>query len=674
MNQAPSKAGPGGIIQPRADVALCVAIFLLAFAVRFIYLFQVESIPLFYNLPGDPRTYDEWAQRIVAGDWLGQGVFYQAPLYPYFLALLQAIFGHDLWTIRVAQSVFSAAVCSLLYLAGKSFFSRNAGVAAALVLSLYAPAIFFGGLIDKTVVDPFLIVLMLVFLSASHWRSHGMTWLATGIALGLLGLSRENALIWAFLIPTWIWIHFAPHPETERLRWIGLFALGLALVLLPVGFRNLKVGGEFTLTTSQMGANFFIGNNPSADGTYASIRAATGERQFEEPEAARLAEQAVGRSLSPGEVSGYWLGRSWDYIRSQPRDWLRLLWRKWLIAWNRREIEDSDDFYLYQQWSWLLTFLARINHFGVLAPLAAAGCALTWRQWRKLWLLYAMLGTFAFSVALFYVFGRYRFPLVLLLALFAGAGIAEVFTLCKERRLRGLLAGVAALLLSAAFVYWPVAGKPGPSAGGYTYLANAYAKQERIDEAIESAEQALKIDPAYGVAHYNLGNFYVAKGRLDEALYHYHEAISIYPRYVEAQGNLGNVLAMRGELDGAAEHYREALELSPGQSKIHFSLGNVLVLQGRLDEAIKHYDEALKNEPNFAAAHHNLGRVLAARGDLRKAIDRFREALRIDPNFAEAHESLARALAQRGEKEEAVQHYQEALRIMKSRQAGRAPR
>ena len=168
MNQAPSKAGPGGIIQPRADVALCVAIFLLAFAVRFIYLFQVESIPLFYNLPGDPRTYDEWAQRIVAGDWLGQGVFYQAPLYPYFLALLQAIFGHDLWTIRVAQSVFSAAVCSLLYLAGKSFFSRNAGVAAALVLSLYAPAIFFGGLIDKTVVDPFLIVLMLVFLSASH--------------------------------------------------------------------------------------------------------------------------------------------------------------------------------------------------------------------------------------------------------------------------------------------------------------------------------------------------------------------------------------------------------------------------------------------------------------------------------------------------------------------------
>ena len=31
------------------------------------------------------------------------------------------------------------------------------------------------------------------------------------------------------------------------------------------------VGGEFKLTTSQLGPNFFIGNNASADGTYASL-------------------------------------------------------------------------------------------------------------------------------------------------------------------------------------------------------------------------------------------------------------------------------------------------------------------------------------------------------------------------------------------------------------------
>lgn len=48
-----------------------------AFLLRLIYLRQIESIPLFYHLAGD-----EWAQRLAAGDWLGDGVFYQAPFVP----------------------------------------------------------------------------------------------------------------------------------------------------------------------------------------------------------------------------------------------------------------------------------------------------------------------------------------------------------------------------------------------------------------------------------------------------------------------------------------------------------------------------------------------------------------------------------------------------------------
>jgi tetratricopeptide (TPR) repeat protein len=635
--------------------------------VRLIYLFQIESSPVFYNLPGDPRTYDAWAQRIVAGDWLGERVFYQAPLYPYFLALLQAALGHDLWAIRVAQIALNAAACSLLYLAGSSWFSQKAGLAAALILSLYAPAIFFAGLIDKTAVDLFLIALLLAVLGAPEKGSRGIKWPAAGAILGLLGLSRENALVWAFLPPLWIWFQAPPGPRRARSERVGLFLLGLFLVLLPVGLRNLKAGGHFTLTTSQLGANFFIGNNPAADGTYGSIRAATGERQFEEQEASNLAAEAAGRALSPGEVSSYWLGRSWDYIRSQPIDWLRLMVKKWLMVWNVREIEDSDDFYLYRQWSWLLAFLAWFSHFGLLAPLAAVGWLLTWRERRKLWLLYAMIGAFALSVALFYIFGRYRFPLVSLLALFAGAGLVKAFELWKERGWRALGGSAGAALLTAVFVFLPVAGRPGPSATGYTFLANALAKQERIDEAIDNAQRALEIDPAYGVAHYNLANFYVAKGRFDDAASHYRRAIELYPRYVEAHGNLANVLVMRGEFGAAVERYREALKVSPAQGGIHLSLANVLTMQGRLDEAAEHYREALKTEPDSAQAHLNLGKVLAAKGDLGQATGHFRQAVRLTPDSAVAHESLARALVQQGQKEEAVQHYQEALRLMRSR-------
>src|SRR5258706_6378764 len=69
---------------PIADKIWLLLIFGAAFLLRLIYLFQIDSIPLFYHLAGDGRTYDELAQRIAGGDWLGQGGFYQAPLYPYF--------------------------------------------------------------------------------------------------------------------------------------------------------------------------------------------------------------------------------------------------------------------------------------------------------------------------------------------------------------------------------------------------------------------------------------------------------------------------------------------------------------------------------------------------------------------------------------------------------------
>ena len=639
-----------------------------------LYLFQIESIPVFYYLPGDPLAYDQWAQRIAGGDWIGQSVFYQAPLYPYFLAVLELILGHDLWSIRVAQIILSAAACGLLYLAGKRFFSRPTGIVAGLILCFNAPAIFFGSVIDKTVTDLFLVVVLLVVLSSAALHKQSKTFLAVGITLGLLALSRENTLIWAAVIPVWIWHYFAAESRIRRAQWLGFFLAGMALVLLPVGLRNFTVGGQFTLTTSQLGPNFYIGNNPSADGTYASIRLATGEKQFEQPEAQRLAEQAAGQALSTAQVSSYWLGRSLEYIRAQPMHWLGLLWKKWLIVWNVRELEDSDDFYLYQKWSWLLAALAWFNHFGILAPLAAVGVAATLRDWRRLWLLHALLLSFAASVALFFIFGRYRFPLVPFLALFAAAGAVESVGLYHQRQFTKLAACGGVLVIAALLVFWPVVGRPGPSAPGYTYLANGYAKQGKIDEAIRSAQAALAIDPTYGVAHYNLANWYIEKRRVDEAIDHYRQALQVYPRYVEARGNLGKALTLDGKYAEAAEQYRQALKFQPEESRLYLALGETLVLQGQLAGAIEQLQRALKLNPNSSQAHNSLGRVLAAQGELGRAVEQFREAVRLEPGSVKARENLALALAEQGKPEEALYQRREAARLMSQAPSFNEPR
>ena len=651
-----------------SDFFWIAAILVIAFLLRLFYLVQIESIPLFYHLAGDGRTYNEWAQRIAAGDWLGQGVFYQAPLYPYFLGVLQLVLGHNLWFIRFVQILLGSFSCALIYLVGRRLFSRPAGIAAGFLLACYAPAIFFEALIEKSILDLFLVSLLLFLLVGAMARRGWTQWLAAGAVLGLLGLSRENALVLAAVVPLWIFIYFSDQAVQTRARWAGLFFAGLLLVLVPVGLRNLIVGGEFKLTTSQFGPNFFIGNNPEADGTYGSVNKVIGEPQLEGTDAARLAERASGKRLSSGAVSDYWLKKSWDYIRAEPTQWFRLLAKKWLMVWNAREVEDSDDFYIYRQWSWLLAFLSWINHFGVLAPLAAAGAWLSRNEWRRLWLLYAMIVSFALSVAVFYVFGRYRFPLVPLLALFAGKALAEMPAWYRKRGWRAQFAVFFVLLISAAFVNWPIYAFSGPDAAGYNNLSNAYYKQGRVDEAIHTARQALELQPDLGVADYNLGNLYAGQGQFDLAKKYFEEAIRLYPNYAEARTNLGQLIAERGDLETGVQYFRKAIELNPSISRAHLNLGVALAKQGRLDEAIGPLQQAAQLKRDSPEASYYLGSVYAAQNRYADAAESFNQALRIQPDFVPAHQSLAQLLVLQGKKDEAMQHYQEALRLSKQSQ------
>jgi tetratricopeptide (TPR) repeat protein len=344
--------------------------------------------------------------------------------------------------------------------------------------------------------------------------------------------------------------------------------------------------------------------------------------------------------------------------------------KKWLMVWNAREVEDSDDYYIYQQWSGLLSFLGWINHFGLLAPLAAAGFWLTRHQWRRLWLLYAMTMGLAAGVAIFYVFGRYRFPLVPLLTLFAGAGLVESANLYRQRAWRPLLSGLAVFLFLGAVVNWSLYGIAGAGPGGYNNLANAYSKQGRIDEAIRTALKAIELQPGYGVAHYNLGNLYAQQGRFDLAQTHFEEVVRLYPNYAEAHNSLGQLMAERHGVEKGIAYFRKAIEHNPSLSRAYLNLGVALAKQGRLDEAIGPLQQAVQLMPNSAEASYYLGSVYAAQNRYVAAAESFYQSLRVQPDFVPAHQSLVRLLLLQGKKQEAMQHYQEAVRLMKRRQPG----
>ena len=297
---------------------------------------------------GDAVSYDAWAQGIAAGNWLGNDVFYQAPLYPYFLGALFFVVGHNLIAVRVVQALLGALSCGLLSLAATRLFGTRAGLTAGLLLAIYAPAVYFDALIQKTTLDSVLLCGLLAVLASSQ-RVTTIRSLGLGILLGALALTRENTLLFVPLVGAWLWW------RTDRgFRPLAALAGGIALLLVPVALRNFSIDGNIHVTTSQFGTNLFIGNSATANGGYVPLRNDHGTPEFERADAVELAQSAVGRQLSSSEVSAYWRNRAVAWAVENPGAWLRLMGKKLLLTWNVVEIADTEDIYSAADYSWPL--------------------------------------------------------------------------------------------------------------------------------------------------------------------------------------------------------------------------------------------------------------------------------------------------------------------------------
>jgi tetratricopeptide (TPR) repeat protein len=654
------------------------AAFALALLVRLLNIWQIRAAPFFSVLMGDSHGYDEWARRIAGGEWVGHEVFYQAPLYPYLLGVIYAVAGRSLLLVRIVQSVMGSVSCVLLALAAARLFSTRVGLAAGVMLALYAPAIFFDGLLQKSTLDVFFICLALWLITKTGTAETAeagekisslraprsrrfLTFFWLGIAMGGLALTRENAIV--LIVVVAVWAAMVSRPKAA-----AVFFAGVALVLTPVAVRNAYVGGGFYVTTSQAGPNFYIGNNPKSDGTYQALRFGRGAPEFERQDATDLAQHALGRTLTPSEVSSYWTDRAFDYIVSQPASWLTLMVKKTVLLVNAAEMVDTESQETHAEWSMPLRLLGPIGHFGVLVPLAIFGLIATFPSSgasnRSLfWLLYAMTAAYAASVVAFYVFARYRYPLVPFLMLFAAAGLAALPDVFRTRAVPGGIKAVAAIAVAAVVANWPMLSAAWMRAVTEGNLGAALQSEGRLDEAAAHYRRAIALRPDYAAAYSNLGTALRGQGRLDEAVTAYERAITLQPDFPDAHYNLANALVDQGKAPAAIEHFHVALRVVPGSAEVHNNLGIALAANGKAEEAMAEFRAALVADPGSAKAHRNLGDLLAGTERRADAIDHLRRAAELAPADATIHYDFGSVLLEAGQLDEAIKEFRAALAI-----------
>jgi tetratricopeptide (TPR) repeat protein len=194
-----------------------------------------------------------------------------------------------------------------------------------------------------------------------------------------------------------------------------------------------------------------------------------------------------------------------------------------------------------------------------------------------------------------------------------------------------------------------------------TLLGSLYAKEGKLEEAIERYKTALRWKPEYPEAHFFLGNALDQQGHLDEAIAEYQKALGYKPIQEQTHIYLGAALAKQQKPEEATSHYLEALKINPESAAAHNNLAKVLQTKGKLDDAMEHYVAALKFEPGLAQAHNNLGVLLLARGRTAEGASELREALRLNPGDLESEFNLGLALSQQRQWLEAAELFGKAL-------------
>ena len=589
---------------------------LSALTLRLLYLLQADDSPLFFHPIVDARTYVRTALHLSAGQWLGAPQpFWQPPLYPYFLGGLFALFGEDYHLPRLVQAVSGTAVCLLVFFLGRrAFSSSTVGWFAAAAAALYGPFLYFEGELLPASLAVFLNTLALLALIWAAVGGIGRG-LVAGFLLGVTALTVASVLL--FIPVALLW---ARHQARAPAATLGALILGLALVIAPVTLRNRVVGGEWVLISYNAGVNFYLGNNPDYDRT-TNIRPGRDWREL-----TAMPEREAGITAK-GASSGYFFGRSYDYVAADPAGYALLQLRKLYLFWRGDEIPRNLNLYYARHQSSLLQALLWIRGlafpFGLVGPLALTGLFFYLRNPQARSpaadLLLLFIAAYTLAVVLFFVTGRYRLPVIPPLLLFAGYALTRL-RLLRGRQLAGGLALPTALVVGLN-VGIPAMDMKGDSQE-HVYLASAYAAEGLLANALRYYEQALELEPTHEIA-------------LDDT---------------------GAVLARRGDFRRATASWERLLHHYPDRTDVRFRLAAMSLDTGDYARAERHFEHLTAEEPERAILHARLAQSRSYLGDLDGAAAAYGRALELDPLALPLHRQLAQLELQRGNQAAALPH------------------
>jgi tetratricopeptide (TPR) repeat protein len=619
-------ASPGNarLLLGRFSRGLPYYLFAAVFLVRLISLTRLSATALLLPAKGDMHFYNEWALRILHGAHSAPGAFYGLPLYPYLLAALYRLFGYTPFVPGLLQVALDAGTAVLIYqlvtfLVAQAASARpQAGAATgealpvggklwgavgALAWAFYVPAQAYSIVLMPTsgVVFVFwLVVWWIIKRETLSWQE------CLGLGL-LIGVSAMAVATILFLLPLLfgaLLIRRKDRIGRSFLPKAALCLVGVALGTSPCWIHNCVVARDPVFLSAHGGINFWIGNNPYANGYPRfppGLRA--GQAAMLEDSIAS-AEAAAGHPLKRSQVSAYWSEQARTYIARHFASWLKLLLVKLRNFWSAFQYDDISVVTILRSQKVILPGL----YFGLVAALGLAGMLIAWRiAPASRWITAAILLQMIALLSVF-VTERYRVPAVPgLLALGAfGVSIFWRSLLTGRYRVAGIY--LAALTSATLFVSWP---QRDPSLWALDSYNSGWQALECGNLAL--AEQNLSLArryvPGNPETNFALGNLRLAQGKLEGAASFYLTTLQYDPDHRGALNNLAVMALNAHRYDMAEMWLRRAEHVDERNAKTHFLLAKAMLGKGDRASARLEIERAIglaPNQPEFAAFEQSL--------------------------------------------------------------------
>ncbi len=617
---------------------LPVGVFVLAFAIRLLVLIQFSHSPHFVPDGDDMKFYSDWALRITHGQWTDHKAFYGLPGYAFCLAAIYKVSGGlDPFAAGLLQTLMDAGVATLLYLIARTVFAPTTeekddrlaaarplviGGGAALGWMCFAPAQAFSMILMPTiwaVLAYYLCVWWAVKTQRSSWWR---PWFGLGVFAGVIAMLVATILFAVPLLLTAIFLSVERGaPLRARLPKIAAAVLalvgGLYLGAAPAWLHNYFVAREPVMLSAHSGINFWVGNNPTANGYPKMPPGIRSSQEGMLRDSITVAEKEMGRPLTRAEVSRFWSAKANAYIRENRPAWLRLMAVKFGNFWNAFQYDDVGA-------------MKRLSDDGVLPPGLRFG-------------LIAALGLAGMFPAI-WLFPRARW--VAAAVVLHMCALLPVFVTERYR-----LAAVPGLMVLAAFGLWQLWASlvRGRWLGAGAYLAITAGAATFV--SIPRTEPGL-----WSLDFYNAGIRCLASGDLALAERNFATAYAYVPDNTEVRFALGNLWLEKSNRilepkaraiarARAKDFYKRTLELNPRHPSTLSNLGVLALEEERWELAEKFFASSSEAEPDDAKTFYLLARARLAAGKTDAAKSALGQALEMRPHqkeFLELRDKLAK--------------------------------